>query len=416
MTDLFWPGDERAGELMSDASLLEAMVRVEVAWLDALVDTGLAPAAAVGDIDLTTVVTADDVEHVARAAEAGGNPVIPLVQLLRSRAGTAAARWLHRGLTSQDVLDTALVLVTSDVLDRLLDELRSQVIALSILAERHAGTPMVGRTLTQHAVPTTFGAVVASWLDGLVDAAEPVVDARSLLPAQLGGAVGTLAATVELASLRDLPDAPSVALEAATIAGQALGLRVHRPWHTARGPLTRAADALVSCSDAWGHIATDVATLSRTEIGELAEPSGGGRGGSSTMPHKQNPVLSVLVRRAALAAPGLGSTMHLAAAAAGDQRPDGAWHVEWATLRTLGRRTVVAASHTTELLQGLHVNAARMGATLDESADDVLAERRGVADLLDAKHDPDPATYTGVADDLVAGAVLRARTFLEENA
>ena len=414
MTDLFWPGDERAGELMSEAALLEAMVRVEAAWLDALVDTGLAPAA--GDSDLTAVVTAADVEVLARAAESGGNPVIPLVQMLRSRVGIDAARWLHRGLTSQDVLDTALVLAVRDVLDRLLDELRSQVIALSIIAERHAATPMVGRTLTQHAVPTTFGAVAAAWLDGIIDAAELVVDARTLLPAQLGGAVGTLAATTELAALRGLPDPAFVASEVATIAGETLGLRVHRPWHTARVPLTRTADALVTCTDAWGHVATDVATLSRTEIAELAEPAGDGRGGSSTMPHKHNPVLSVLVRRAALAAPALGSTMHLASAMTGDQRPDGAWHTEWSTLRTLGRRAVVAASQTTELLQGLHVDAERMAATLAASAEDVVAERRGVAELLDAPFDPDPATYLGITIDLVAGAVERGHTFLEENA
>lgn len=413
MTDLFWPGDERAGELMSDAALLEAMVRVEAAWLEALVDTGLAPDSA--DSDLAAVVTADDVQHVARDAEAGGNPVIPLVQLMRSRVGDGVAHWLHRGLTSQDVLDTALVLTARDVLDRLLDEVRAQVVALSILAERHAGTPMVGRTLTQHAVPTTFGAVVATWLDGIVDAAELIVDARTLLPAQLGGAVGTLAATAELASLRKMSDPAAVAAEVATIAGQTLGLRVHRPWHTSRVPLTRTADALVTCVDAWGHVATDVASLSRTEIGELAEPTGAGRGGSSTMPHKQNPVLSVLIRRAALTAPALGSTMHLAAATTGDQRPDGAWHAEWATLRTLGRRAVVAASQTTELVQGLHVDAARMAATLDRSAEDVLAERRGVADLVDAEHDPDPTTYLGITLDIVTGAIDRARIFLEEN-
>ncbi|MCW2787921.1 MAG: 3-carboxy-cis,cis-muconate cycloisomerase [Aeromicrobium sp.] len=413
MTDLFWPGDERAGTLMSDTALLEAMVRVETAWLEGLVDTGLAPESADGD--LAGIVTADDLDQLARAAEAGGNPVIPLVQLLRSRVGADPAQWLHRGLTSQDVLDTALILTLADVLDRVLDELRSQVIALAILAERHVATPMVGRTLTQHAVPTTFGVVAASWLDGIVDAAELVIDARTLLPAQLGGAVGTLAATTELARLRELADPPAVADEVAMIAADTLGLRVHRPWHTARVPLTRAADALVTCTDAWGHVATDVATLSRTEIGELGEPAGPGRGGSSTMPHKQNPVLSVLIRRAALAAPALGATMHLASATTGDQRPDGAWHAEWATLRTLGRRSAVAGSQTTELLQGLHVNSERMGVTLDESAEDALAERRGVEELLDAKHDPDPTTYLGITGDLVAGAVERARTFLEEN-
>ncbi len=414
MTDLFWPGDERAGELMSEATLLDAMVQVENAWLDAMVVSGLAPA--LSDSDLTGLVTSDDVDELARQAEATGNPVPALVAMLRARTGIDSATWLHRGLTSQDVLDTALMLALRAVLDRLLDELRSQVIALSILAERHASTPMVGRTLTQHAVPTTFGAVAASWLDGILDAADLVVDARALLPVQLGGAVGTLAASTELASLRDLDDAPFVAAELVTITAEALGLRELRPWHTSRGPVTRTADALVSCTDAWGHVATDVATLSRTEIAELAEPEAEGRGGSSTMPHKHNPILSVLVRRAAVAAPALASTLHVASATAGDQRPDGAWHAEWSTLHTLGRRTAVAASQTTELLQGLHVDAERMGATLDHSADDVLAERRVIAELLDAKADPDPTTYLGITVDLVAGAVDRARIFLEENA
>jgi 3-carboxy-cis,cis-muconate cycloisomerase len=275
---------------------------------------------------------------------------------------------------------------------------------------------MVGRTLTQHAVPTTFGAVAAGWLDGILDAADLIVDARALLPVQLGGAVGTLAASTELASLRGLDDAPFVAAEVVTITAEALGLRELRPWHTSRGPVTRTADALVSCTDAWGHVATDVATLSRTEIAELAEPAAEGRGGSSTMPHKHNPILSVLIRRTAVAAPALASTLHLTSATAGDQRPDGAWHAEWSTLHTLGRRTVVAASQTTELLQGLDVDAERMSATLDHSADDVLAERRVIAELLDEKADPDPTTYLGITVDLVAGAVDRARIFLEENA
>lgn len=414
MTDLFWPGDERAGELMSQAALLDAMVQVENAWLDALVVSGLAPA--LSDSDLTGLITSDDADELARAAEAAGNPVPALVAMLRARTGIDSATWLHRGLTSQDVLDTALMLALRDVLDRLLDELRSQVIALSIVAERHASTPMVGRTLTQHAVPTTFGAVAAGWLDGILDAADLIVDARALLPVQLGGAVGTLAASTELASLRGLEDAPFVAAELVTITAEALGLRELRPWHTSRGPVTRTADALVSCTDAWGHVATDVATLSRTEIAELAEPVAEGRGGSSTMPHKHNPILSVLVRRTAVAAPALASTLHLASATAGDQRPDGAWHAEWSTLHTLGRRTVVAASQTTELVQGLHVDAERMRATLDHSADDALAERRVIAELLDEKADVDPTTYLGIAEDIVAGAVERAQTFLEENA
>jgi len=172
---------------------------------------------------------------------------------------------------------------------------------------------------------------------------------------------------------------------------------------------------LVGCTDAWGRIATDVCLLARTEIAEVAEPVVEGRGASSTMPHKHNPVLSILIRRAALAAPGLGSTLHLAAALSGDQRPDGAWHVEWATLRTLARRAVVAAAQTTELVAGLHVDADRMRATLQRAAEVVLAERRATAALVGAQADPDPTTYLGISEDLVRGAVERARTFLEDN-
>ena len=133
------------------------------------------------------------------------------------------------------------------------------------------------------------------------------------------------------------------------------------------------------------------------------------------MPHKNNPVLSVLVRRAALGSPALAATMHLASATAGDQRPDGSWHVEWSTLQMLGRRSVVAASQTAELLQGLYVDAERMRATLDRSADSVLAERRSIAGLLDKTADSDPTTYRGFSEDLIVGAVERAQTFLEEN-
>ena len=138
-------------------------------------------------------------------------------------------------------------------------------------------------------------------------------------------------------------------------------------------------DALVAVTDAWGRIATDVATLGRPEIGELAEPDVAGRGGSSTMPQKQNPVLSVLVRRAALTAPGLGATLHTAAALAVDERPDGSWHAEWATLRTLARQTVVAGSQTTELVSGLRVDTRRMAETVATARDVLMAERRSVA-------------------------------------
>ena len=176
------------------------------------------------------------------------------------------------------------------------------------------------------------------------------------LPVQVGGAVGTLAAIVELAGSVDCAMALSDDAGAARC-----GWRRAPPWHTTRSPITRVGDALVGLCDAWGHIAADVATGSRPEIGEFAEGHGGG---SSTMPHKNNPVRSVLIRRAALTAGPLAATLHTASASSVDERADGGWHAEWATMRTLARRTVVAAAHTSELLTGLRVHPDRAAANL----------------------------------------------------
>jgi 3-carboxy-cis,cis-muconate cycloisomerase len=408
VSDLFWPGDERAGALLSAPALLTAMEAVEAAWLIALVEAGVAPAAARHPV--RGLVGPDDVPDLAAGAESGGNPVIGLVALLRSRLGEGEpARWLHRGLTSQDVLDTALMLCVRDVLDRLTVELQAQVKSLVGLAEVHRDSPMIGRTLTQHAVPITFGLKVSAWLTGVLDGAEGVARTRPSLAVQLGGAAGSLAASTELARLRGLPDPGHVSLALLASVAQTLGLAARTPWHTARAPITAIGDALVTCTDAWGHLAADVTTLSRPEIAELAEGSGGG---SSTMPHKRNPALSVLIRRAALAGPPLASTLHLASATAVDERPDGAWHLEWAALRDLGRRTVVAASQTTDLLAGLRVDSARMRATLDVAVG-VDAEQRSMADLVGAAPSKD---YWGATNQIVDGTLARARSYLNEPA
>ena len=423
MNDLFWPGDERAGELFTGPALLAAMVRVESAWLAALIAVEVTGPGARDDLD--GLVGPDDVAAVAGGSEAGGNPVIPLLSLLRQRLGDRnpeAARWLHRGLTSQDVLDTALMLCLRDVVDRLRGELAAQIATLVEMAGRHRDTAMVGRTLTQHAVPITFGLKVTQWLTGVLDAADDL-DAVEL-PAQFGGAAGTLAGSGALAELAGLPDPPRRAAEMAEHAALALGLRATPPWHTSRAPVTRAGDTLVRCSDAYGRIATDVLTLSRPEIGELAEAAGGG---SSTMPDKANPVLSVLIRRAALANPAMAATLHLAAAEAGDERPAGAWHVEWATVRALARHTVTAASQSTEMLAGLRVHPDRMRATLDAASADVLAERRALAALFSgpAPDGPaldgpassevsDPAGYLGSCNEIIDTVLDRARTRLKE--
>ncbi|MGD9532034.1 lyase family protein [Pseudonocardia sp.] len=399
MTELFLPGDHRAGDLLTPAALLRAMAAVEAAWLAALGASGLGPGGPVPEI------TGEDLPRVAGGSEAGGNPVIPLVVLLRERAEPSVARWVHRGLTSQDVLDTALMLCVRDAAARVRAELVAQAGTLSALAQRHRHTPMAGRTLTQHAVPVTFGLKAATWLAGVLDAHTDVAALR--FPAQFGGAAGTLAATAELARVAGSPEPPATAVRIAVDAAAGLGLDAAPPWHTARAPVTRVGDALVRATDAWGRIAADVLTASRPEIGELAE---GTAGGSSTMPHKANPVLSVLIRRAALTAPDLAARLHLAAADARDERPDGAWHLEWDALRELGRGAVSAGSQASELLAGLRVHPERMRATLDAAAADLLAERRG----LHEDGDPDPASYTGAADLLVDAALQRARAILPE--
>jgi 3-carboxy-cis,cis-muconate cycloisomerase len=453
--DLFWPGDERAGDLFGAERFLAALTSVEEAWLNSLVSVGIAPPEAAAE--LQDLISSADVEPIAHAAEAGGNPVIPLVAVLRDRLGNrnpTAATWLHQGLTSQDVVDTALVRCSFDVLDRLRREFTGQVGSLRALSDTHRGTLMAGRTLSQFAVPITFGLKAAGWLQGILDAAEAARDVRLGLRSQFGGAAGTLAATVELVDRAEradrkhhadrknhadqkhadrrypadrvrLSDPARRAENVVAEASRRLGLATSPPWHTSRAPLTRIGDALVGCNDAWGRLATDVITLSRPEIAEVAEPTGAGRGTSSTMPQKRNPVLSVLIRRCALTAPMLGAQLHLAAADAGDERPAGAWHTEWATLRTLARATVVAASQSTELLLGLQVDPLRMFATLEAASPGILAERlkAGPVGLTDPSttgdpHSPtdtdrlDPRGYLGTSELTIDATLARAEKFL----
>ncbi|MEQ6901477.1 lyase family protein [Nocardioides sp. YIM 152588] len=404
MSTLLWPGDHRAGSLMSDAALVEAMVAVEQAWLDALVATGVAPESASrhrlsADSRSEASVSADSALDPAEV-EAGGNPVIPLVRALRAALPDHAAPWVHRGLTSQDVLDTALVLCARDAVEAVRRELGDQITLLVALAEEHRETAMLARTLTQPALPTTFGAKAATWLHAVLDADDALAALR--WPVQLGGAAGTLAAPVELAGVEG-----GRQLRGLIAAG--LDLDGGAPWHTRRTTVTALGDAAVTATDGWGRIANDVLALGRPEIGELRD---GSAGGSSAMPHKANPTLAVLVRRAALAGPPLASTLHLAAAAQVDERADGGWHVEWQTLALLLRRTVVAAAQTTGLLRGLGVDTDRMAAHLAAFEDDLLAEQRSVAAVTGR---PPAATYRGLVDDLIDEALVRARTRLKEH-
>lgn len=404
MSALLWPGDHRAGERLSDAAVVQAMLEVETAWLAELAEAGAVPAVAA--VDLAGLVDADDVHGLAEASEDGGNPVIPLVGLLRERLrarfgeSSPAAAWVHAGLTSQDVLDTALVLELRRTADEVLDHLDVQISSLSDLARAHRGTVTVGRTLTQYAVPVTFGLVAATWLQGVLDAHDDLRAARDRLPASFGGAAGTLAAPRELLA----PMGADVLVVVAS-AARRLGLEWTTPWHSSRAPVTRVGDALTGVSDAYGRIAADVLARARPEVAELSEGATAGRGGSSTMPHKSNPVLSVQIRRTALTAPGLSAQLHLAAATAVDQRPDGAWHTEWETLARLGRHVLAASSQFTELLTGLEVDAEQMARRAEDAADGLLAERRRFGD---PGPDTAPADYLGATDQIIDAGLQRA--------
>lgn len=407
MTNLLWPGDHRGGRLLTDSAICHAMVDVEIAWLQALADNGVIPSGA-ANCDLQTLIGDTDLDVIAEAADAGANPVIPLVALLRQRAPEPTGRWIHRGLTSQDVLDTAMMLTLRDAMTRLHSDLTTQLRRLTDLARIHRGTAMLARTLTQPAIPTTFGVKIAAWLTGVCDAADAVDQVHT--PVQIGGAAGTLAAATEMSALVLGPDhATEVAIQLADHAADALGLDRRLPWHTSRAPITAIGNALVGCTDAWGRIAADVVTLARPEVGELAEAAEPGRGGSSTMPDKSNPVLSVLLRRAALTAPPLAATLHTAAALTNDERADGAWHAEWDTLRILGRRTLVAASHATDLLAGLRIHPDRMAANL--AAVDVSGEQRAIASSVGKSP---TSTYLGTTDAFIDRSVARVAHRLED--
>jgi 3-carboxy-cis,cis-muconate cycloisomerase len=392
MTDhgLLTPGVHRVAGLVDDAALVGAMVRVETAWFGVLAQQGAATTEQLAAVETAAAAWRPDLAELTRHGEDGGNPVLPVVRALRAAVAAqdeSAAEALHRGLTSQDVLDTALMLLAADTVRRVGSDLGILARLLGGLAEEHRSTVMAGRTLTQYAVPISFGLKAAQWLAGVLDAREQV--ARLELPAQCGGAAGTLAL------VRELVPSPSDAAEALAVA---LGLgSAAMPWHTRRTPVTRLGDALVEVCDAAGVIGSDVALLSRPEIAELSEGAGGA---SSTMPHKHNPVLSVLLRAAAQQAPLLAAQLHLAAGSAVDERPDGAWHAEWPALRRLMELTATAAAQAADLVVHLEVHADTMRDRARAAADDLLAER-GTGD--------DPATYLGANDRLVDSALARLR-------
>ncbi|TAM70624.1 MAG: 3-carboxy-cis,cis-muconate cycloisomerase [Microbacteriaceae bacterium] len=368
-----------AARLTDDAAWLQALVDAELGLTRALIRAGLVPSWMSAVADEIADARSLDLAAIAAAGRAGGNPVIPLVKALGRAAEQRradASDHIHVGVTSQDILDTAAMLVARRVTGVVSDALANLAETLAALATRHRSTPLAGRTLGQQASPTSFGLVAAGWLDAVLTARERVDAVRSALPVQLGGAVGNLAVLAEIAAAR-LPGSDLYETVDTVIAGYAVELGLRAPgiaWHTNRLPVTELADALAAAVGAVGAFALEVTVLARTEIGELSEHLGDGEGGSSAMPHKRNPVTAFLVVSAARRVPGLLATLH-SSLLAEDQRPSGAWHAEWPTLRDLESLTIAATEGAAALAARLDVDVERMRANL-ELTDGLISSER----------------------------------------
>ena len=347
-------------------------------------------------------LSAADRAEIAATSGLTGNPVPGLARVLTRRVADPAARSaVHRGATSQDIVDTAAMLLARDAMDAALADLAAAADAAARLAEEHHATLMIGRTLLQQAVPVTFGVVAAGWLAGLDSAIEWLAFVRDTrLAVQFGGAAGTLA------SLGD--DGARVK----ALFAQELGLGdPPLPWHTERLRVIDVAATAARACAALSKIARDVTLLAQTEVGEVAEGGGPGagtssaagngprRGGSSAMPNKGNPVAAVAILGCAKQAPGLLATL-VASAEQEYQRAAGAWHAEWQPLGHLLQLTVSAAAWARDLLSHLEVDAPRMAANLARAGGLPLAERV-TALLRESLGGP-------TAHDLVAGAAARS--------
>jgi 3-carboxy-cis,cis-muconate cycloisomerase len=374
----------------TDAAYVRGMLDAEAALTRAQAAVGLVPA---GAAEAVTAAAADtgryDVRDLALRARSGGNPVIPLVADLTAAVKERdpdAAPYVHRGATSQDIWDTAAMLVASRALEPALADLARTAEALARIAAEHRDTPMPGRTLTQHAVPITFGLKAAGWRSLVLDARDRLAAVRSALPAQLGGAAGTLAAFHALAEAAGT--APSAGVSAGLPAETDLGLRLlaayaaetglaepELPWHTLRTPVADLAGALAFAAGALGKVAADVLLLSRTEIGEVTEDSGGG---SSAMPHKANPVRATLIAATGRQVTALASVLY-GSLIAEDERPPGAWHAEWQPLREALRLVGGAARAVAELAEGLRVHPDRMRDNLGATDGLIVSEHLATA-------------------------------------
>jgi 3-carboxy-cis,cis-muconate cycloisomerase len=388
-----------------DRSTLQNMLDFEAALARAEAAAGVIPSSVVGPIEAACRADTFDMAALAEAAIRSGNLAIPLVKALTVNVGKAdseAARYVHWGATSQDVIDSATMLGLRAAIDALDADLNRAIKGFATLARAHRNTAMVARTWLQHALPMPFGLKAAEYASSLARARCRLRRLRREgLALQFGGAAGTLAALGDNG------------LAVAERLAQELNLPLpEAPWHTHRDRIAEAASHFAILAGTCGKIARDVSLMMQTDVGEAFEPAGEGRGGSSTMPHKRNPVAAASALGCATMAPQLAATI-FAAQVQDHERSAGPWHAEWPTLPQLMLVTSGALAAIVDIAEGLDVDAARMRSNLDATHGLIMAEAVtfALADKIgksDAHHLIEAASKRAVAEKKHLREILAA--------
>ncbi len=350
---------------LSDRTRLQGMLDFEAALARAEASCGTIPSAAATAIAAKCDAKLFDLAALQHGAANAGNLAIPMLQQLTALVSdnAEATGFVHWGATSQDAIDTGFVLQVRAVLDIVDREVDQLCRTLATLADTHRGTVMVGRSWMQHATPTTFGLKVAGWLDALLRHRERLFEMRRrFLTLQFGGAVGNLSGLGRHGDAVSQALAKELALTWPAVA-----------WHSQRDRFAELATTMGMLAGTLGKIARDISLHAQTEIGELHEPMGEGRGGSSSMPHKRNPLSCAVILAAALRVPGLVSTV-LSAMVQEDERGLGGWHAEWETVPDILRLSTGALHHVRITMGGLEVDAQRMENNLELTRGLIYAE------------------------------------------
>lgn len=358
--------DPEMADLFSDRATLQGMLDFEAALARDEAAEGLIPAGAAGPIAAACRAELYDIAEIGRQTTLAGNPAIPMVRLLTGKVAETdpeAARWVHWGATSQDALDTGRLIQIAGGLRLMAGRLDRLAGGLAKLADRHRRTVMAGRTLLQHALPITFGLKAAYWLDAVLSHAAALSRLTPGVSLQLGGAAGTLASLGE--------GGPA-------LQERMMGFELAVPWHTTRQGLARIGAEMGLIAGTLGKIGRDVALLMQTEVAEAFEPAAAGKGGSSALPHKRNPVQAVALAAIATRTPGLVATL-LAALPQEHERAVGGWHAEWEALPELFVLAGAGLQQAVALIDGIEIDVARMRANLDLTGGLILSERIALA-------------------------------------